>query len=185
MRVTTAVMVAAAVVVPVSPAAASCAEPPGTPRPSDYAQAFAGVVERTTNGGGTAEVRVLDVWHGPPLPPRVVVVGGQPRRGVESSVDRTYERGQSYGFFVHRSDDDVLRDNACTATAPLDSLADIDPPGIRPPNPKAAAPRDPRNLIQEQDPLVLAGAGLTAVGVLLLAAAARRAHVRRAAARAD
>lgn len=95
MRIAATVITAAAVVLPVAPAAASCAEPPGTPRPTDYAQAFAGVVERTTNGGGTAEVRVLDVWHGPSLPPRVVVVGGQLRRGVESSVDRTYKRGQS------------------------------------------------------------------------------------------
>jgi hypothetical protein len=131
-------------VVPAPPADASCAESDGVPRPADYAQVFAGVVERTTNGGGAAEVRVLDVWHGPALPPRVVVVGGQLVGGAQSSVDRSYTTGQSYGFFLYRGDDYVLRDNACTPTAPLTSLGEVDPPGIRLPDPRAAAPTDPR-----------------------------------------
>ncbi len=167
-------------VVPAAPAGASCAERTEDPRPADYAQVFAGVVARTTNGGGAAEVQVVDVWYGPALPPRVVVVGGQLLRGAQSSVDRSYTTGQSYGFFLYRGDDDVLRDNACTHTAPLASLLHVDPPGIRPPDPGAAAPTDPRSSFNRRDPLVLViASAASAGGLLFLVAAARRARQRK------
>jgi hypothetical protein len=144
------------------PAAASCAAPTGPPVLADHEQVFAGLVERTTNGGAAAEVRVLDVWHGPDLPPRVVVVGGQLQRGVESSVDRSYRAGDRYAFFVYRTNDGSLRDNACTPTAPLSSLAELDPAGIRAPDPSAVAPADPRG------PLTTWGLGRVVGGTALV-----------------
>jgi hypothetical protein len=165
-RLFLAAITCAVLVAPV-PAAASCAAPTGPPVPADHEHVFAGLVERTTNGGAVAEVRVLDVWHGPDLPPRIVVVGGQLQRGVESSVDRSYRAGDRYAFFVHRTNDGSLRDNACTPTAPLSSLVALDPAGIRAPDPSAVAPTDPRG------PLTTSGharvAGGTALALLVTA----------------
>jgi hypothetical protein len=154
-------------------ATASCAAPAlGEPRLADYDHVFAGQVERVTNGGAAAEVSVLDVWHGPDLPPRVVVVGGQLGRGVESSVDRSYRSGARYGFFVQQSDDGSLRDNICTPTRPLKSLSAVDPPGRRLPEASAEAPTDPRGLIARRGLAAMTGAtasigAIAATGLLL------------------
>jgi hypothetical protein len=164
-------------------AAASCAPPAGPPRPPSlvaYDQVFAGLVERTTNGGDAAEVRVEDVWHGPDLPPRVVVVGGQLERGVASSADRSYRAGERYAFFVDRADDGSLRDNACTPTAPLSSLASVDPPGTRLPDPSAAAPADPRGVLTRWGVEAAAGAAALTAGVMAVVAR-RRTRKRRVA----
>lgn len=158
---------------PVS-AAASCAASTGPPVLADYDHVFAGLVERTTNGGAAAEVRLLDVWHGPDLPPRVVVVGGQLERGVASSVDRSYRVGERYAFFVYRTDDGSLRDNACTPTAPVSSLTGVDPAGIRAPDPSAAAPADPRRVLARWGLAGAAGGMVVAAGVTMVFVAHRR-----------
>jgi hypothetical protein len=160
-------------------ATASCAAPAlDGPRLADYDHVFAGQVERVTNGGAAAEVSVLDVWHGPDLPPRVVVVGGQLGRGVESSVDRSYRSGERYGFFAQQSDDGSLRDNICTPTGPLESLSDVDPPGRRLPEASAVAPTDPRGLIARSDLAAMAGTaafiGVIAATALLIRRRRRR-----------
>lgn len=145
---------------------ASCAEAPAT-RPSlaVFNHVFAGSVARITNGGAAAEVDVADVWHGPDLPPRVVVVGGQLSRGAGSSVDRTFRAGERYAFFVTRGDDGSLHDNVCSPTAVLSARAAVDPPGVRPPVASADAPADPRS------PLNRIGAP-GAIALLLAATAA-------------
>ena len=147
-RVPSALLVMAAVLAVPAHAHASCAEAP-TARPllSTSDHVFAGSVERTTHGGAAAEVQVTDVWHGPDLPPRVVVVGGQLARGAGSSVDRSFRAGERYAFFVTRADDGSLRDNACSPTAALSARAAVDPPGVRPPVASADAPTDPRSML--------------------------------------
>lgn len=173
-RIATAAFVAMSVLL-VAPGAAqaSCAKPLDPPSLADYEYVFAGRVDRTTNGFVAAEVSVLDVWHGPDIPPRVVVIGGELRRGVDSSVDRKYRAGERYAFFVERGEDGALRDSACTPTAPLASLISVDPPGVRPPDPSAAAPADPRGVFARAGvlgitaALSLTGAGIaTAIAVL-------------------
>ncbi len=154
-------------------AAASCALPTGPPVLGDYDQVFAGQVERTTNGGAAAEVRVLDVWHGPDLPLRVAVVGGQLDSGVASSADRSYRAGERYAFFAWRADDGSLRDNACTPTAPLATLAGVDPPGTRAPDSSADAPADPRGALARWGLPVAVGATVLA-GAVPAAAGVRR-----------
>ena len=147
-RASSALLVAAAVLGAPAPAHASCAEaPPARPPLEDADHVFAGAVTRTTHGGAAAEVEVLDVWHGPDLPPQVVVGGGQLARGAGSSVDRTFRTGERYAFFVTRADDGSLRDNACTSTAALSARAAVDPPGVRAPVTSADAPTDPRSVL--------------------------------------
>lgn len=129
---------------------ASCAEEPiGPPELGDDDHVFAGVVERTTDGGVAAEVRVVDVWRGRDLPPRVVVVGGALGIGVDSSTDRHYRAGDELAFFVSRGDDGVLYDNVCTQTGSLASLAYLDPPGVRLPDASADAVADPRSVLSQ------------------------------------
>jgi hypothetical protein len=179
-RVPSALLVAAAVVAVPAPAHASCGEAP-TARPplQRFDHVFAGSVARTTHGGAAAEVDITDVWHGPELPPRVVVVGGQLARGAGSSTDRTFRPGERYAFFVTRAEDGSLRDNACSPTAALSARAAVDPAGVRPPVASADAPTDPRSVLGRiGDPgrvvLLLAGTA-AAAGV-----AAQRAWRRRA-----
>ena len=105
---------------------------------------FAGEVVGTSNRSRAAEVRVLDVWRGRDLPPRVVVVGGETRANVASSGDRRYDEGKTYAFFVSEEADGSLRDGACTGTALLSERRALDPPGVRPPRLDAPAPADPR-----------------------------------------
>ena len=128
----------------VHPAAASCAAPVGRPDLREHDSVFTGTVTGLRLGGTTAEVAVRDVWHGPDLPPEVVVVGGQLRRGVAASTDRSYTRGRSYVFFVQRDEDGVLRDGLCTPTARIGSYEELDPVGVRAPDPDAVTPTDPR-----------------------------------------
>lgn len=135
---------AAAVAGAAGPAAASCAESPAQPDLRDYDSVFAGSVVGLSHGGAAAEVSVLDVWHGPDLPAEVVVVGGQLERGVESSVDRSFRRGEEYVFFTYRGDGGSLRDNICTPTAPLPAHSQLDPAGVRAPVATAPVPTDPR-----------------------------------------
>ena len=124
---------------------------------------------------------VADVWHGPDLPPRVVVVGGQLSRGAGSSVDRTFRTGERYAFFVTRADDGSLRDNACSPTAVLSARAAVDPPGVRPPVASADAPADPRSALGRIGApgwIVLLLAGTAAAGGVV-AQRARRLRGRR------
>lgn len=168
-------------------AQASCAKPLDPPSLADHDHVFAGSVDRTTNGFVAAEVSVLDVWHGPDLPPDVVVIGGELRRGVDSSVDRKYRAGERYAFFVKQGEDGALRDSACTPTAPLASLTNVDPPGVRPPDPSAAAPADPRGALARAGvlgitaALALTGAGIATAIAVGAPVAARRGHRRRSA----
>ena len=150
------------------PAVASCGEAPDVLRLADHDSVFAGDVRRTTHGGGVAEVRVTDVWHGPDLPPQVVVVGGQLQRGASSSTDRHYEAPQRYAFYVTRGEDGVLRDDSCSATHVLRAPSPADPPGVRPPTAAADAVVDPRSRLQRTGlvlPLAALGA-LAAVAVV-------------------
>ena len=181
-RVPSALLIAVAVLAVPAPAHASCAEaPPARPPLAASDQVFAGTVTRTTNGGAAAEVDVTDVWHGPDLPPRVVVVGGQLAQGAGSSTDRSFQAGEQYAFFVTRADDGSLRDSACTPTAVLSARAAVDPPGVRPPVASAAAPTDPRTVLGRvgtpgRVALLLAG---TAAAAGLAAQRARRRRGRR------
>ena len=181
-RVPSALLITAAVLAVPAPAHASCGEAP-TARPplAVFDHVFAGSVTRTTHGGAAAEVDVTDVWHGPDLPPRVVVAGGQLSRGASSSVDRSFRAGERYAFFVTRADDGSLHDNACTPTAPLSTRAAVDPPGVRPPVASADAPTDPRSVLDRigapgQAALLLAG---TAAAAGVAAQRARRRSGRR------
>lgn len=141
-------LITAAVLAAPVPAHASCAEAPKARPPLEASDhVFAGSVTRTTHGGAAAEVDITDVWHGPDLPPRVVVVGGQLSPGAGSSVDRSFRAGERYAFFVIRADDGSLRDNACSPTAALSARSAVDPPGVRPPVASADAPTDPRSVL--------------------------------------
>lgn len=154
-------------VVAAGPTAASCAAPGDRPRLSEYDSVFAGDVLSTSNGGRVAEVRVVDVWSGPDLPPRVVVVGGETGRGVASSVDREYLAGRRYVFFVHRGEDGALHDNACTPTSLLAARSALDPPGVRAPQPDAPEPNDPRGGVPAGPVTVAAALVVAASGALL------------------
>lgn len=152
--------------------AASCAQPNDAVRLSDSELVFAGTVDDTANDGRVAEVRVLDVWRGRDLPPEVTVFGGPEGGGSSSSVDRVFEDGTTYAFFVYQDEDGVLRDNVCTPTAPLAHRTALDPPGVRPPRADAPAPVDPR----APQWMWLAGGGAVLVaGTLALALQRRRA----------
>ena len=114
-RVPCALLVAAAVLAVAAPAHASCAEAPPTRPPltsSDHV--FAGSITRTTHGGAAAEVEVTDVWHGPDLPPRVVVVGGQLAGG--RLVDRPEASGRVSS--TPSSSPGPTTDRCATAPAP-------------------------------------------------------------------
>ncbi len=128
-------------------AQASCAEPADPLLLSDDDQVFVGVVERTTDGGLAAEVRVVDVWHGPDVPPRLVVIGGALGRGVSSSSDREYRAGDHHAFFLPRGDDGASYDGLCTPTGSPASLAHLDPPGVRLPDASADPVADPRSVL--------------------------------------
>ena len=77
---------------------------------------FVGVVEGVTNMDRWATVRVEDVWRGAVDVPRTEVRGGNPP-GVWSDLDRTYQTGQRYLFFVSTAEDE-LADHACSPTSP-------------------------------------------------------------------
>ena len=175
-------LLVACLVLPSGSAAAACAPLPVTPDLVDVPVAFVGDVVRTTDGGGAAEVEVLDVWAGPDLPPRVVVVGGQLERGVVSSIDRSFTTGERYAFFPVVDEQGGFRDSACSRTAPLSSLRALDPPGTRAPDPAADAPHDPRQVLSRRTPAAVYAplwvAGLAVVvGCLALGVSAVRRRV--------
>ena len=172
MRSRLLLLTAVAAGVGAAPAQASCAQAPGLPVLAEHDSVFTGDVTGLDLRGGIAEVRVRDVWHGPDLPPEVVVVGGQLERGASSSADRTYTRGTRYVFFVQRDEDGVLRDNACTPTAQEGAYPQLDPPGVRGPEPGAPPPADPR---ETPWPVWAASAGaVAAAGALLQRRRSRR-----------
>lgn len=102
---------AAAVLVLPGVASASCA---GTPAPSPYA--FVGTVERTESADRLAVVHTEDGGE-------VEVRGGETRRGISTSNDRTYEIGAKYEFHPV-NDTSPFEDGACTATRLLTSAAE-------------------------------------------------------------
>ncbi len=99
-------LVVAALVLPASPAAASCAAPA---RASEHA--FVGTVLTTTSRGRVAVVRTEDG--------RTVEVRGGETSAAASSVDRTYEVGGRYEFHPV-NDASPYQDNACTRTRLLE-----------------------------------------------------------------
>lgn len=106
----------AAVFLP-STAAASCAAAPPMKQALEDAPAIVvGTVTEVRYEARWATVSVGEVWKGDSIPSTVEVRSGVGRPNVMSTVDRTYEVGQSYLFVPYERDDDVLRDNACTRT---------------------------------------------------------------------
>lgn len=104
-RLAVLLAVAAAITVPASPAAASCA---GQPVVSAYA--FASTVLYTTQAGRIARV-LTDNAH-------LVTVSGSTDLSVITPVDRTYLAGARYEFHPLNPRPPYL-DNACTATHQL------------------------------------------------------------------
>lgn len=106
------------------PARASCAPMPSVAQAyADNEVVFKGTV--LTFANNTAEVRVDEVWKGPPLAETVTVITGavddDPNDDsfVASSVDRSVKEGVTYLFFP-TNDDDPFKDNICTATQRYD-----------------------------------------------------------------
>lgn len=141
--------------VPPAAAAASCAAPEEPLRLGGQEPVFVGDVVRTSGAGRVAQVRVVDVWQGPDLPPVVVVQGGPLGRGVSSSTERTYDAGTRYAFFASHGEDGGLYDSSCSPTAPVEVHAALDPPGVRPPSADAAPVTDPRGPLTRALPLWL------------------------------
>jgi hypothetical protein len=104
---------AATVLASAPPAAASCVSdsPPRSPH------AFTGVVVRTHSAGRVALVRTDDGRT-------VTVLGGEPRAGVASSVDRTYDVGARYEFSPTNTRA-PYQDNACTATRRIGTASSL------------------------------------------------------------
>ena len=153
------------------PASASCAAPVEPVQLADHELVFAGEVTGTSHDGRAAEVRVLDVWRGRDLPAEVVVIGGDVAGNGHSSTERVFRGGETYAFFAYEDEEGVLRDNACTATAPLAERAAVDPPGVRAPTAEAPTPEDPRT---SPWPWVVGGSGLVLAGGAGLALKRRR-----------
>jgi hypothetical protein len=87
-------------------ALAVCSPPPALPDALDRASvAFVGRVERVTDGGATARVRVEQVWKGARILDRVTVIGD----------GRTYEPDTRYLFVPQRAGG-RFRDPDCSAT---------------------------------------------------------------------
>jgi hypothetical protein len=122
-----AALVGAAVFAP-QPAMASCIEPP--PLPDAYARAeavFAGTVDGVDLGGRLATVTVELVWKGE-VAEKVQVQGTDMLDpNMITSVDRTYQAGFTYVFFVTVGGVGFM-DNACTSTQEMtaDLVAQLD-----------------------------------------------------------
>lgn len=100
--IATALLAAAAVLLPSATAQASCAGPP-----ADSPNAFTGTVVSTDREGRVAEVVRDDGTR--------VVVHGSPTGSGATSVDRTYVEGARYEFHPVNATS-PFQDNACTAT---------------------------------------------------------------------
>lgn len=80
---------------------------------------FVGIVRDVTNGDRWASVEVTDVWKGDVG--SLVVVQAGPKdppgpMGAASSVDRTYEKGETYLFVPHSGRGIEFQDSICSAT---------------------------------------------------------------------
>jgi hypothetical protein len=117
---------------------------------ADASAAFVGTVTATSNGDRWATVAVSDVWKGD-VDAEVEVRGGPEDPpgplNASSSVERTFDEGQTYLFLPFGGRGDVFHDNACSRTTVYrDSLERLRPPGAEPPEPEAppAPPEPPR-----------------------------------------
>ena len=107
-------------------ASASCATTPSVEQAlKDADLVFVGMVTSTRSQGRVAFVRVEDRWKGTGEP-RVDVYGGPAADNAATSVDRRYQSGQRYLFFVqeparhgrHGAFAGRYQDNGCSATRP-------------------------------------------------------------------
>ena len=114
------------------PAAASCAPPlPIAQALRDSDSVFVGMVVGLADR--TATFAVDEVWRGPDLPNRVVVIGG-PDGNATTSIDRSWEANGNYLVFASVVDA-KLTDNACSNTQIwTDDLAAHRPTDARAPN---------------------------------------------------
>ena len=122
-----AALVGAAVFAP-QPVLASCIEPP--PLPDAYAGAeavFSGTVDAVDMGGRLATVTVDLVWKGDVADEVQVQGTDMLDPNMITSVDRTYQAGFNYVFFVTVGGVG-FKDNACTFTqeTTADLVAQLD-----------------------------------------------------------
>ena len=120
--VASAALVIATLLLPASPAGASCIEPPPYPRAIEEAPAvFVGTVVATTNARRWVTVSVDEVWKGADIPPEVEIQAGPKdppgRASVGSSLDRRYRSGTMYLFLPWQRRGEIFIDNACTRTS--------------------------------------------------------------------
>ena len=150
-------------------AVASCAAPvPLDQAIAEASNVFVGTVAELRFDDRFAVFDVEDVWKGD-LPDRVEVNGGPSIVDLESagdgvsvatSVDRTYRLGERYLVVSHGLDQDVLADNACSATREYaDDLVDFRPADAHAPTltevPEEGGPEDtgePDELTTPADP---------------------------------
>lgn len=107
---------------PAGAAHASCAPRPSTAEGlATFDSVVVGTVTATTSHRRVATVAVEDSWKGTQLA-RLEVLGGPDVRGDGgSTVDRTYDVGVTYLFFLRSGgsrNGDVWMDNACSPTEP-------------------------------------------------------------------
>jgi hypothetical protein len=162
------------------PAVASCVEPP--PPAEGFAQAaavFSGTVEQLDLGGRLATVAVDTVWKGE-VAESVQVQGTEVLDpNMATSIDRSYQAGFSYVFFVTPGGVGFV-DNACSltqeATAGLIAqLDEVSGGSGTTPDPTAAAPTEAEGS-DRTSTLVwsAAGAGLTLVAIAAVVRRRRR-----------
>ena len=167
-------MLAAATVwlVAASPAAASCALPPGAEDHLAMADAvFVGTVVELSNADRTAVVTVEEIWHGPPLDASVTVHGGPDDPNAATSVDRSFVSGARYLFAVYISEG-TLHDNSCSATQEwTEELVALRPSDAAEPSPKGES--DGLGSLP-MGPIAVGVAVLLVIGTSLLAFRTRR-----------
>jgi hypothetical protein len=124
---------------------------------------FVGNVTSVSNGSRWATVVVKEVWRGPDLAPEVVVKGG-PDGNSATSIDRTFEAGQTYIFTLSAASATDLTDNSCSSTQPwAEAMTALRPADSRPPTGQPAAAANPFG------PIVgIVGVALAVSGVLLV-----------------
>lgn len=153
---------------------ASCAAaPPLRVAIEDAPHAFVGTVTETSNDGRWALVAVSEVWSGDAE--AVVEVRGGPADPpgpleAASSVDRTYDEGETYLFVPYGGRGDLFHDNSCSSTSELaEGMEELRPAGAREPR----AGEDPPELGGNRS-LLWWGGGAAAAAAIAAAAARRR-----------
>ena len=152
-----------------APVLASCAEVVPIAKAVEIADVvFVGTVTSVTNAGRWATVAVKEIWRGPDLAPEVVVKGG-PDANAATSIDRTFDVGQTYIFTLTGGSATELTDDACSATQPWsDVVKALQPADPRPPTgrPAAGAPLRFGPIIEVVGAALVAAAAMLVVGLL-------------------